>query len=597
MRRSVLNFVLAIGFFAVAAGVLVARGAPASGYESSIYLGTPQAMWVTIGFALAIAVGTVLSCRGPQQAAGIVLGGTAMTAVVAIPAIRNYRFSGMGDSLTHLGWVRDFVNGAMYPHELFYPGLHSIASVFHLVGGIPLERSVLLTVVFLFIPFVIFVPLVVRDMTGSAAAVGFAAIASWMILPINNVATHMGAHTNSNALFLVPVVIFAFIAYTRRRTDLETLPLGISPLGALIFLTGAGLLLVHPQQMVNVVVMLVAISAVQFLARRRYEDHPISRHAPAYAHAFSLGGLFVVWAASNERFRDAFAGLIYGVFAADIGASSEVDQRGGSLTEIGGSIGELFVKMFLVSALVSLVVGLFILLTWLGRTRLDLETKSFVTYFVGALVPLTGMFLVYFIGTPTMAFRQVGFIFVLLTILSGIALAHGVGWLSGLITSPGANAVASLFLGVCLVLALLTVFSTPYIYTPTQHVTDQQFSGYESSFEHGDETTPYAGFGFGVERYGHGIHGVEQKPNVTYTAGGEEVVDPEAFNDGNYTGAYPTDRYYFVVTEYDTTRELDVYRGLHHDEAALEGIETDSNANKFLSNDQYELYAVHNASV
>ncbi len=592
MRRSVANCVLGIGFFAVAAAVLVARDSPPTGYEASIYAGTPTATWLGLGVAMAVAVAIALLARGLDQAGGIGLGGLAVTAIVALPAVRNYRFSGMGDALTHLGWTRDFLEGAMYPHELFYPGVHGIASALHLTGGIPVERALLLVVVALFVPFVVFVPLVVRDVTGDGAAVGFAAIAAWLVLPINNVATHMGVHTNSNALFLVPVVFFAFVAYSRRRADLEALPLGLSPFGLLLLASSVALLLVHPQQMVNVVVVLAAVSLVQFVSRRRSGNPAIAGHRTAYAHTLALGGLFVAWSLSNERFRDAVGGLVYGVVTADVGAGSEVGQRGSSLSEVGGSLGELFVKMFLVSAVVAGAVGLFLFLAWLGRTRIDAESRAFVTYFGVALVPLGAIFLVYFVGTPTMAFRQVGFIFVVITVLAGVALARGTGWLSGLVTTPGATAVAAAALGACLVLALATLFATPFIYTPTQHVTDAQVGGYESAFEHGSEEIAYAGYGFGVTRYGQGIYGVERDHDRRYRATIPGTVEPDPFEAGAYGEAYPPDRYYLVVTEYDRVREHEVYRELHHTEEGLADLGADPAANELLSNGEVTLYAV-----
>lgn len=591
VTRPALNWVLSIGFLAVAVAVAVARASPATGYEASIYAGTPTATWVGIAIAFAVALGVTVACRGRYQALGIALGATAITSVVSLPSIRNYRFSGMGDALTHLGWAQDIVDGSLAPHELFYPGMHSLGSALHLLGGIPLERALLLSVVAVFIPFVVFVPLVVRDVTGNAAAVGFAAIASWLVLPINNIATHTGIHTNSNALFLAPVVIFAIVAYLQRRGGLEALPAGLSPYSVLVLVTGAGLLFVHPQQMINVVVVLAAISLVQFLARHRYADHPIVDQPTAYVHTVVLGGFFLVWSASNERFRDAISGLLYGLLTQDIGAGGEVEQRETSLAEIGGSVSELFAKLFLVSALVAVVVALFVLITWLGWTRLDREGVAFITYFGVALIPLSAIFVVYFLGTQAMAFRQVGFIYVLGTIIVGIALAHGVGWLSGPITTPGAHTLAAILLGACLVLSVPVVFASPYIYSPTQHVTDQKMSGYETAFEHGDDR-PYAGLGFGVNRYADGITGVAGDDRGNYEGLGDGAVDVDSFEAGEYGTAYGDGEYYFVVTEYDQTREFEVYRGLHHSEAALEDVETSESANKVVSNEEFRLYDV-----
>ncbi len=586
---------MAVGFLAVAAGILVARANPATTYESSVFAGTPLVTWAGFALALAIAVGTSLTCRGRLQGLGIALGGLTVTATVSLPVVRNYHFAGMGDALTHLGWTRDIVTGVTAPHELFYPGLHTIATVLYFVGGVPIERGLLIGMVVLFAPFVIFVPLVVRDMAGSGPAVGLAAIVSWMVLPVNNIATHMGVHTNSNALFLVPPVLFAIVAYLHRRATIERLPFGLSPFSALLFLTGLALLFVHPQQMFNIVVLVGAISGIQYLARRRFDDHPMLEHPTTYAHTLSLGGLFGLWALGNERFRDAFSGLLTGLVAQDVGAGTEVDQRGGSLTEIGGSLAELFVKLFLDAAIIGLVVAVFVLLVWLGRSSLDRETTSFVNYFALALVPLGGMFAVYFVGTPTMAFRQVGFIYVLLTILAGIALAQFAGGLSSAISPSGANAVTALVVGICLILGLMTVFTSPLIYNPGQHVTPQMMSGYEDGFEHQADGVPYAGMGYDPYRYDHGLNGLPGN-GISGASASTGTVDRDEFNDGNYSGAYPTDEYYFVMTEWDRTKEVGVYEELRYSNAALRGLDADPGTNKVVSNDEFEMYAISSES-
>lgn len=594
MNRTTLNWTFAVGFVALAAGILLARADPATAYEASIYTGTPMATWVGFAIAMAIAVSAAIICHGRQQAIGIGLGAATVTSIVSLPVIRNYYFIGMGDALSHLGWTRDLVTGQMAAHELFYPGLHSLGAVFHFLGGVPVERALLFGIVVLFVPFLVFVPLVVRDLSGNAFAVGVAAVVSWMVLPINNIATHMGVHTNSNALFLVPVVLFALVAYLRRRATIERLPFGLSPFSVLLYTSAIALLLVHPQQMVNVVVLVAAIGGVQYLAHRRYDEHPILEHPTMYTPTFVLGSIFGIWTVSNARFREALEGFVIGIFTADVGADAEIDQQGSSLTEIGGSLAEVFVSMFLGAALIGLLVGFFVLFTWLGRTRLDGETRSLVNYFAIALVPLGGMFLLYFVGTPSMAFRQMGFIYVVLTILAGIAIAHAVGGLSGLIPTPGANAVAAVFLGVCLVLGLMTVFASPVIYSPGQHVTEEKYNGYETAMGHGADDVPYAGLGYDPYRFDHGINGLGGEETLTAGTAASGEVDGEEFNGGNYTGAYNDVDYYLVVSEFDETREFDVYQELRYSQAALHGVQYNPHADKVVSNDEFRMYAVSN---
>ncbi|WP_435552381.1 hypothetical protein [Natrinema sp. CGMCC1.2065] len=595
MNRSRLDVTLAVGYLAVAAGILVARANPATAYESSVYTGSPTGVWVGFALALAIAVGTALTCRGRRQGLGIALGAMTVTAVASLPVIRNYHFLGMGDSMSHLGWTRDIVAGGTAPHELFYPGLHALASVFHFLGGVSIERALLFGMVVLFVPFLLFVPLTVREMADSGLAVGLAAIVSWMVLPVNNIATHMAVHTNSNALFLVPPVVFAVVAYLRRRATVERLPLGLSPFSVLLALTAIALLLVHPQQMFNVVILIGAITAVQYLARWRFDDHPMLEHPTLAAQTLLLGGLFGLWALGNERFRSSAIALVSGLLADDTGAGNTVNQRGTSLTEIGGSLPELFVKLFLDAAIVGLVVGLFVLVVWVRRSSLADEPRAFVNYVSLALVPLGGLFAAYFLGTPTMAFRQVGFIYVLLTILAGIALAQLVGGLSKWITRPGANAVAALVLGACLVLGLLTMFASPLIYNPGQHVTPEMMSGYEDGLEHGANGTPHVGMGYDPYRYDHGINGLAGNDTLSSASAATGTANATVFSRGNYSGAYPTDEYYFVYTEWDRTKEIDIYDQLNYRRAALEGMDRYRGANKVISNDEFEMYAVRDA--
>jgi hypothetical protein len=137
----------------------------------------------------------------------------------------------------------------------------------------------------------------------------------------------------------------------------------------------------------------------------------------------------------------------------------------------------------------------------------------------------------------------------------------------------------------------MTVYASPIIYQSNQHVTDDQFHGYQSSYEHAVEDRPHAGYGADPFRFDHGINGVESR-SASSSPFQSGVVDPEEFESGNYSGAYDGHEYYFVVSEYDTYREHEVYDELDHSEAALDGLNDEPNANKVISNDEFRMYAV-----
>ncbi|MFC3958316.1 hypothetical protein [Halovivax cerinus] len=599
MRKFHANTVLTVGFVALAAAILIARSNPATGYEPSIYAGTPTSTWILFGLALVIAVTMALSMRGLHQAIGIGLGGFVVTTIVSLPLVRGYFFIGMGDGLTHLGWVRDFHAGTLAPHELLYPGLHGVATALSVAGGFDVPRALMLAVVVLFVPFVLFVPLIVYAVTDRPLAAGIAAVCAWFVLPVNNVATHMGAHSNTNALFFVPVFLFAVFAYLYRRPPVR-LPLVGSPYSALIALTGFTLLLIHPQQMASAVVVLASITGVQYLVRRRSnEAHPILEHPTTYGHTAALAGAFGVWVLANERFREGVLGLAYGLVRADVGGEEAVGQRSASLAEIGGSVPELFAKLFLVTSLIGLFAGCYVLIVWIGRSRSAPEARTTVTYLGAALLPLGAMVAVYFLGTSTMAFRQVGFIAVVLTIVGAIALTGLVGWTSRYAPAAVPNALVAIVLGACLVLALATVFASPFIYSPTQHVSEETYHGYETAITNGPDDQPYAGYGYTTYRFNHAIYGVESmSPAQAGIVGpGTGVVDAAEFNAGDYQYAYADeDPYFLAVSEFDTVREHGLYRGLNYDPAALEDLESYDGSARYVSNGEFVLYEVGSGS-
>jgi len=355
---------------------------------------------------------------------------------------------------------------------------------------------------------------------------------------------------------------------------------------------GVGLLLLHPQQMINVVVVVAAIAGLQALVRARRAAHPIADHPPMYTHAVVLGALFSVWVTTRERFRSAVVGLTEGLLTDEVGAGAEVDQREASLGEIGGSLLELGTILFLEAAVIGLLVGGFVLASWLGLTRIDRERLATVTYLGVALLPLGVILGLYFVGTPTMAFRQIGFIFVLLTILAGVAVAQLGGGLTRVLRPTGTTGVLAVGLGVLLVFGLLTLFASPLFFSPGQHVSDETFNGYDSSFEHAAADRPHVGLGFDPYRFDHGLYGADREEALSGATLASGEVDPDAFNEGAYDDAYHEVDYYLAVTEFDLTREFAVYEELHYTQAGFDGLALDEDVDKVVANDEFELYAI-----
>jgi len=97
--------------------------------------------------------------------------------------------------------------------------------------------------------------------------------------------------------------------------------------------------------------------------------------------------------ASSERVQGAIASTVLSILSTGSSAGNLVAQKSTSLTTVGGSLPELFIKMFLVAAVFSVLAGLVLTLAPF-RQFPDPEANTLVTYLGAALVPVFAVFLV-----------------------------------------------------------------------------------------------------------------------------------------------------------------------------------------------------------
>lgn len=623
---------LTAGFLALCVAIWLAWDAPATGYELSIYANTPLGTWIGIGVALAVALVVVATSPGGSLGAtALVLGGSTMTFAATLPLVRNYRFQNPGDPLTHLGWMREVFAGLMSPVELFYPALHTSAIQFSVLAGIRPERSLLLVPIVLYVVFLVSVPLVVRTVTDDEWTVAIAAITAWVALPIDHVGVLRTPYPTTLALFFFPAFLYAFLTYLERPID-RPLPFGVTPYGVLFALYGIALLLFHPQQMVNALIVLGVAAGLQYTARRTSIGGVIAGHRSLYAHTAFLGTTFVVWTGVRETFQDTLTSVLANVLVSSVSTTSSVGQRGGSLTQIGGSIVELFFKIYFVSSVyvaLTVAVTALIVLYWLARAPPDLlpfglnarferfvglldrhrgegfDVPSFdwlerpteraaLTYLVVPLVPLSALFVVYFVGTPTISFRQLGLLLVFGSILGPIGLAALGESLSGRLSAHATRSVLSVALAAILVLSMFAFFPSPYMYKGSNHVTDEQFTGHEFAIDHRGEGMEYSRLALGTPmyRFDHALYGVDGSEAVNHYWSIEDSMPPEAFNEGDLASAYDDSRY-FKLTTADYRYNVEMYEEFRYEREGFERIDRQSDVDKVSTNGEVRWYVVH----
>lgn len=583
---------LAVGFFALAGAILYARSVPATGYELSIYAGTPVVVWGAIGAAVLVAaVYALFLPPNRTRLWALVLGGSAITTIVSMPLIRGYFFVGVGDSLSHLGWARSIQRASILPQQMFYPSIHSLTDAIDLVTAMGLRRSMMLVVVVTLVAFLIFVPLTARAMTGSSRALVFGALSAWLLLPINHIAVHLMPHPSTQATFVATLAVYLLVRYVQSSS--EDVSGGPFAFGALFFLVGAGLVLYHPMQALNLFILCATVGLIQFLARRRAMDSIVASHQPLYAQTGLLGLFLFAWMVPRERFQGAFEGVYSDILLLNFVGGDRAETVSDGAVSVGASLPELFVKIFLVSSVFAALTGLFFLLTSTGRLDDDVRSQSLVLYLGAALVPLVGLFGAYFVGSPTLGYRQLGFIFVIATIVGAVALSKLIGGLQSRLTFDTARSVAAVAMVVMLAMSMVVIFPSPYIVKTTQHVSEQQYSGFETTFENRNEEVFFSSAGVGPERFSDAIYGFE---NVTEPVGvpvADAQIDPaNATTDSNLSnvsGQFEGPRY-FVTTDMDTQREVLLYNEKAYTRADYESLPTQRQLNLVQSNSEYSLY-------
>jgi hypothetical protein len=163
-----LHLSLTAGYMSLCLATIIAWSRPATGYEPSIYSGTPVSFWVGILIALTVAVAASFCPNRTHRVAGVALAGMSIITVVALPIIRGYYWVGEGDSLTHIGFALDIQNGLLPLQGFRYPAVHTIGVLTSDVTGVSLFQSFLLVIPIFVLLFFLFVPLAVRELVPTA---------------------------------------------------------------------------------------------------------------------------------------------------------------------------------------------------------------------------------------------------------------------------------------------------------------------------------------------------------------------------------------------------------------------------------------------
>ena len=584
---------LLIGFVALTIAVLAAYSSPARGHEISLYRESPLLFWA--GVTVAVLIGVSLAARGTRtrrltQAASV-LAGAGVLSVVALPIFRGYYYYGKGDAMSHLGWVRAFESGVIHPVGLRYPAIHSISVLISKAAAVTPRLAVMLTVVAFFAVFLLFVPLCVAAITDADAAIFVGVVSALLLMPINNIGTHNVAYPTTQAILFLPAVLYLTMGYVLDRGERYELWRNVSAVGLLLALGTTALVLLHPQQAVNLLGAFVLIAGLQRLYRRFGREHAIADHRSLSAQTALFALVFLAWSLRLERVHEATNDIVSGLLGSTTPGSA-VAGRSASLSLLGGSLEEMFVKLFGVSLVYAVLATALALAALAGNVgRVDDHGKAFLQYLVVTGVPAAGFFVVFLLAdAKTQYSRYHGYLMVIVTIMGAVALAVGFDRLGGLGGRPALSTVASAAFVVFLVLQLVAFHPSPYIYQPNSQVTEAEATGYATALDHRGDEVAWAGIRGGPRRYVDMHYGTTTREAEAF-AWRRNTVPEEEFRQGDLERAFdrPT---YVPVTQADVDRETELFEGFRYNQEGFDRLDEEAEIDRVHANDQFELYLV-----
>lgn len=585
---------LLVGFASLTVAVLLAHGSPPEAYELSIYAGTPLAFWVGSSAALLVATFVGLHAEELPRRLALVLGGLTMLAVASLPVVRSYYFFGAGDSLTHLGWAKDIAAGKLSVLNFLYPGSHTVAVFIADATGMAITRAVLVTVMAFTAVFLVFLPLATWAVTRDRRATALAALAGLLFLPINNISTFDMAHPTTQAIMFFPLLLYLAARYLT-RADREEFLFG-TPTGALLALASVAVVLVHPQQAANVLVVFGVILGLQLLAR--FVGSRETDHSTFALQTVFLAVVFALWAPRHDRATGASSALA-NMLLRGVELGAETTQRANSLQAVGGSLEMLFLKLFLVTLVFCALAGLLILGGFVGQLDDRPDVAAFARYLGLALVPLSVLMLAYFVVSyEKLHFRQLGFIMVLVTMLGAVALSRLTDDLSTRTSPRSARTVVGVTMVIMLALSAPTIYQSPYVYQSSSHVTEAQMNGYATALDHVG-SAPLVGVRGTGERWSDGVLGYEESRRRAPGIASLYRNDEHPAIDENFRGEYLTRHYddrYLAFTDRLRQQELQVYDGFRFDGQGFRSLDSTPGLNRVHANGGFQTYLINSTN-
>ncbi|PHQ45422.1 hypothetical protein DJ68_12940 [Halorubrum sp. C3] len=584
------------GFFALFIGIFAAYRTPAAGYELSIYAETPLLTWA--GLVIAIGSATWLSIGATRwfaQVTGFGLATLVVFSFTALPVIRGYSLFARSDTFGHVGWTRDLLSGNPLAETLLYPAPHVVSTEIILITDSTISQVIMLLVPIFVILYCLCVEITARSLLPSRHHLGTGVLVGAILTPIMTVQLpNLQMTPLTLAVFYLTFVVAVLTMCYQGRGNWRHI--------AVFFVSLPTLVVLHPLVALASVAFLAGVAAIRrFTPKVALVSSPPRFTTIAGSGSVVLGFLFYVQSVDVPAVGGAIGRVLIQI-QGGIDPTGGVSDRTGGLSTIGVSLWEIVLKLFTAKIMLGTLAAVTIL--WALRTHLSRDgsqtTELILTYTL-ALLPVLGLSgVVAAAGRLNLTTRFLAIVLVVLSIVAAVGITQ-----FRTDRRRSRRAVA----GLCVLLVLTTLiaapalFTSPYLYQGTPHVTETERVGYATLFEHRSSDVTIGSTRTLVDRHRTAYYGQDTARGNGFQQSNTEVLAtiksdrsepyffPYHFNE-TLPSRTVSNSTYLVIPESDRIVDLELYDGLRYTKSSYDSISRDRNIDKLYSSGGFTTYLV-----
>lgn len=573
---------ISVSFVFLAYGTWVARAVNGTQYELSIYQSTPHVFWVAVVFATAIGLFHLFredSTHTQILSSGLLV--LTISVITALPLVRGYFFYGAGDPMTHLGWVKQLLWGELDVRNFFYPGLHLLSGTLSITLDMSARRALNIAA-WLFVPvWLIFMPLLVRELTESHTGWVVGIAVALTLIPLNPINVRVIPLPSAQMILFAPFPLYLYLQYFKRP---NTRRLQFSVLLPVVF---TAVVFYHPQQALNILVVIGTFTVLS----NNFRDSSSRFSNTGVPLILACGAILMMWIVSKQPFEDSAGILLAGMAqvvqeiilggGGDTSSAAAATSRFGSARALGYSIPVLLFKMLGKNVLIGIAALCFLVIA--SYKEFDLQTRLLAI----SSLPVIGFFVAFIAaGQFNQWMRYAGFLAAIVSITSAVGLARMIesDW-----RPTVSKSVVVCIVCLSLVLSVPIIFQSPYIAVHNRQVTESQYSGYELAFENADQSIPFLHIRAKTQRFESAIYGSTDATPISVDYFPQQGKVPDHFANQSLENHYNAKRY-LSVTSADVTRETRLYQGYRYTMPDFRYLER--SANRIVDNGGYRLYLI-----